>query len=104
VLKEKIKMELNQNDVVTMDIALSFKAGGIVKAGQLQSAAMNWLGEPLNRWVQERGIECEVLQVEGGGWQKGKIRFRMEFIPETAPALPQDPNSPLADLRSNLDI
>lgn len=97
-------MELNQNDVVTMNNSLSFAAGGIFKVGQLHSAAKNHLGAPLCKWFEEGGIECEVLQVEGGGWQKGKIRFRMEFIPETAPALPQDPNSPLADLRSNLDI
>ena len=44
-------------------------------------------------WVST-GVNCKVLQV-GGGWQKGKIRLRIEFIADK-------PNSPLDDLRNNL--
>jgi hypothetical protein len=103
-------MELNQDDVVTMDAHLSFSAGAIFKVGQLHRAIRNHLKEPLWMWVREKGVDCEVLQVEGGGWQKGKMYLRMEFIPDR-PKLPEqtsstvanEPESPLADLRSQLD-
>lgn len=104
-------MELNQNDVVTMDVAFSFKAGGIFKVGQLYTSIRNYLADPLCMWFQGRGIECEVLQVEGGGWQKGKIYFRLEFVPDQPKVSEQKPStatsepvSPLADLRSNFDV
>jgi hypothetical protein len=49
--------------------------------------------QKINRWVMERfktgkGIfpdfveKCEVLQQNGKGWRKGKIRIRFEFIPD----------------------
>lgn len=36
------------------------------------SAASKWLGE---------GIPCETLRV-GGGWEKGRVRIRLEFVPD----------------------
>lgn len=108
--RENRKMELNQNDVVTMEAQLSFSAGAICKVGQLQRAIKNHLKDPLWMWIREKGVECEVLQVEGGGWQKGKMYLRMEFIPDTPEILKQNPStvggepeSPLADLRSQLN-
>lgn len=33
-------------------------------------------------WFKE-GIECEFLDASaGGGWKKGKIRLRLEFLPD----------------------
>ncbi|MBG1259298.1 KGK domain-containing protein [Nostoc commune] len=103
-------MELNKNDVVTMDSAFSFKAGGIFKVGQLYTAIESYLGDTLSMWFKRKGIECEVLQVKGGGWQKGKIYLRVEFIPDELEVPQQKPStvtreeqSPLDDLRSSLD-
>jgi hypothetical protein len=28
------------------------------------------------------GIECEVLSTNGGGWKKGRVRLRLEYIPD----------------------
>ncbi len=75
-------MELNNDDVMSLSGEATFKAGSMLKVVQLYTAAANYLGSPHSNWFQEKGISCEVLKVEGGGWQKGKIRFRVEFIPD----------------------
>ncbi|OUL33121.1 hypothetical protein BV372_17395 [Nostoc sp. T09] len=31
---------------------------------------------------KDGGAECEILRQEGGGWQKGIVLFRVEFIPD----------------------
>lgn len=46
----------------------------------------------------EDGGECQVLKSNGGGWKTGKIRIRIEFIPDQA----EPPQSPLDDLRAEL--
>ncbi|MEH1810899.1 MAG: KGK domain-containing protein [Nostoc sp.] len=87
-----------------MHDAFSFKAGGIFKVGQLYAAIESYLGNDLARWFKHKGIECEVLQVKGGGWQKGKIYLRVEFIPDEPSIVNPEQESPLDDLRSDLDI
>ncbi|MBE9119185.1 hypothetical protein IQ249_25375 [Lusitaniella coriacea LEGE 07157] len=31
------------------------------------------------------GVSAELLPVSGGGWQKGKLRLRLEFVPDSPP-------------------
>lgn len=56
----------------------------------------DWLGD---------GIDCEILKIGAKGWQKGKIKIRVnvEFCPdepeiEKAPEI-TEPESPLDDIR-----
>lgn len=81
------------------------------KVNEIKQSLLNtWLAGHLAGWVST-GIACRVLKVSGGGWQAGKIRFQMEFIPNE-PKVPEqkpstvtsEPVSPLADLRSNLEV
>ncbi|BAZ06826.1 KGK domain-containing protein [Calothrix sp. NIES-3974] len=53
----------------------------------------------------DSGIECELLQTDGGGWQKGKIKINitLEFIPDQPDVTETAANShlsPLDDLRN----
>lgn len=65
------------------------------------------------------GGEAHCLPEAGGGWRKGKIRLRVEFIPDepepepepepeeqeaTIESTPALPASPLDDLRAELNI
>ena len=43
------------------------------------------------------GVPCKFLQPDGGGWKKGKLRFRLEFIPDDQP--PPTPPQPLDAFR-----
>lgn len=54
-------------------------------------------------WLED-GVNCEILQPGGKGWQKGKMRLKVnvevEFIPDEPEAV--KPESPLDDLRQKL--
>jgi len=95
---------LGDQDVVSMGVDQSFAKTPTSKVSELKQGMISkCLGDIFSSWVTN-GVNGQVLLESGGGWQKGKIRLRLEFIPETPPRPLQDPNSPLADLRSNLDI
>ncbi|WP_414574112.1 KGK domain-containing protein [Nostoc sp. CCY 9925] len=94
-----------------MHDAFTFNGGETLKVSQLHTAIKKHLGDPLCMWFHGTGIQCEVLREQGGGWQKGKIHFRLEFIPEKAkvseqevPIVTSELVSPLDDLRSNLEV
>jgi hypothetical protein len=56
-----------------------------------ETTAKTWFGE---------GLECEIVDVSrGGGWKEGKIRLRLEFVPDEPE---QNPNADfLDDLRKD---
>ncbi|MEH2300001.1 MAG: KGK domain-containing protein [Nostoc sp.] len=76
-------------------------------------AISSWIGKHSGseqQWFSEQGCKCEFLLTTGGGWQKGRFRFRLEFIPDNpeaflknSPLEDEKPQSPLDDLRSQLD-
>ena len=60
--------------------------------------------------LSEEGYKCEILSSNGGGWQKGRFRFKIEFIPENPEAFLKNStiktekiDSPLDDLRLQLN-
>lgn len=97
---------LTDGDVVSMSIDQSFTKTTTAKVSEIKQALLkSWLPDSHSRWIGN-GASCEVLLTEGGGWRKGRIRFRVEFIPDIPPA-PTGiqyilPSSPLDDLRSQL--
>lgn len=101
-------MELNDDDVISIDPDLSFKVGGLLKVSRLYSALQDWFAKPANQWFHPSGVRCEILSIDGGGWKKGKIRFKVEFIPDELEVkqklVSHNSASPLDDLRSTLDI
>jgi len=76
----------------------------------------NWVSKfneqwpnPGPMWFTERGVSCEILRTKGGGWQKGKLRFRLEFIPDNPDAfldnlVPKAELSTLDALRAELNL
>ncbi len=68
--------------------------------GQLAIQRDNQYGR--NKWIGE-GVECRVLQASGNttGWQKGRIRINIEFIPDAVEPAAEEvsDNSPLDSLR-----
>jgi KGK domain len=106
---------LNNDDVVLMDANVSLTECKTSKVEDIVDAIRDiFNSSEIDVWVDGGGgIACKILQAQGGGWKKGKVRisFRLEFIPdEPIPtsgiryALPIDPNSPSADFRSDLGI
>ena len=48
------------------------------------------------------GVNCDLLQLDGKGWQKGKLKICFEFIPEE-PELVSTQDKPVATHSSPLD-
>ncbi|MBD2130713.1 hypothetical protein H6F97_30835 [Microcoleus sp. FACHB-1] len=66
--------------------------------------AKSFLGGDMEGWAGE-GVKCEVLR-PGKNWQKGKVRLRMEFVPdelnESTPGEPDAVRSPSPETEPNL--
>ncbi|MBD2505160.1 KGK domain-containing protein [Anabaena azotica] len=110
--------ELNDDDVVAMDEALSFADKSMSKYQDLikglQEVLTGTYRQKRSSWLTD-GVECEVLRV-GEGWLKGRMRLNLEFIPDTPEKVTQYtedesekpgelkalPESPLDDLRAEL--
>jgi hypothetical protein len=61
--------------------------------------------------IFEDGMACDLLQPDGRGWQKGKLKLCFEFIPEEPEAvepssnnLPTVERSPLDEIRNSIVI
>ncbi|MBD1906362.1 hypothetical protein NDI37_10235 [Funiculus sociatus GB2-A5] len=69
----------------------TFRVGEFAEAirTQLEYGLGGWTEEK-DGWFSEQGISCEVLRFGSNGWQKGKVRFTLEFSPEDSDA-PQQP-------------
>lgn len=60
----------------------TFKVGELLDAlAQLVSDREADWSEDHEAWFSE-GSDCEVLRLSGSGWQRGRIRFRVEFSPD----------------------
>ncbi|MEH2085993.1 KGK domain-containing protein [Nostoc sp.] len=104
---------LNDDDVVSMDKEISFTGNATSTCGELIESLKDLaFGESTSQRNETvDGITCKVLLVKGGGWQKGRLRLRLDFVPEEPEVPQQNPStvsleqqSPLDDLRSDLDI
>jgi hypothetical protein len=91
-----MKIELNNDDVVSMKSEYSVIGSNLFKLGWFKGG-LERISGALSKWISD-GVDCEILSVNGGGWQKGKLHLRLEFIPdEPDPPTPSDlvlsPNS-----------
>lgn len=60
----------------------TFKVGELLDAlAQLVSDREADWSEEHEAWFSE-GSDCEVLRLSGAGWQRGRIRLRVEFSPD----------------------
>ncbi len=107
---EQDRAGLSDEDVVCASGGLCFGTPDMAKLKTLTERIRSWAhgtGRHESaefKWFTEKGFKCEVLRVGGGGWIKGRFRFRLEFVPdEPEVTQPKDPSSPLADLRSQLN-
>lgn len=94
---------LSDDDVVSMAQDDNFAGASTSTGEELMETVANLVFQNTSLqedkalgWV-DKGLICKVLLAQGGGWQKGKIRIRFEFVPDKSA-------SPLDDLRSHLDV
>lgn len=112
------RFDLDDEDLVSTFSSKAFelKSDQILKLSSLIGFLRIWATKgnsyaPEDDWFSERGCRCRFLLVKkGGGWQWGRFRFRLEFIPDdpeaflkNSPAESEKTQSPLDDLRSQLN-
>lgn len=98
------------NDVVWMEQRNSPSGCATTTIKDMRGAIGNKT-EVTDNWFFH-GVNCQLLSTSGGGWVKGRLRFVLEFIPYGTPdkdKQPEDkpviePESPLRDLREQLDL
>lgn len=111
------KIELTIYDVVSTEKEANFAGASTTRGLELADAVVRFIRHQTRlpedtavNWVTD-GVDCEVLLASGGGWQKGRVRLSLEFIPDTPDGarpttldIHTEEKSPLADLRSELEI
>lgn len=75
------KIDLNDDDVISMDAEWNFIGVNLSKLSQLRTGLERLIGRVSEKWLSE-GVECELLRADTSGWIKGKIHIRFEFIPD----------------------
>lgn len=94
-------LELDNTDVVSMTANSSFTQTTTFQVTELRSAIEKHLGN-LRDWFTY-GVDCRVLRASGGGWQKGRLRLCLEFIPEKPALKPEPKPEPVNDDPNSLD-
>jgi hypothetical protein len=66
------------------------------KVGELMDALAQLVSDEERDWSEDHegwftdGADCEVMRMNGSGWQRGRIRIRIEFSPNrTQERLPE---------------
>lgn len=61
----------------------TFRVGEFSEAVRHQLEQTSGWNENKDPWFTDTGVPCEVLRFTSGGWQKGKVRIRLEFSPDS---------------------
>lgn len=73
----------------------TFKVSEFLDAlAQLVSDQEEEWTEEQEGWFGDRGARCEVLRFGNQGWQRGRVRIRLEFCPEPPPKLLRESRTP----------
>lgn len=66
------------------------------RVNEFLDALAQLISDQEDEWTEEtegwfsRGLECEALRLGNQGWQRGRVRIRLEFCPEDNPKLLQE--------------
>jgi KGK domain len=88
-----------QHDSQVLSGHRTFRAGELSETLEklLESAIPGW-NEEKRDWLTAQGIDCEALRFGSKGWEKGRIRFALQFCPDEPIAAQESISS-----RSNSD-
>ncbi|MGB6301550.1 MAG: KGK domain-containing protein [Rivularia sp. (in: cyanobacteria)] len=92
---------LKDNDVVWMEKKQS-PCGNTTNLVREVNSALCYTNLT-DSWIRD-GVGCSVLFTNKDGWKKGKIRIKLEFIPDEPFMDDAEPGLLLDDLREQLDI
>jgi len=87
---------LNDDEVLYVNAGRVLMANPTFKVEEFLDALAQAISEREGDWSDEcegwfgEGLRCEVLRVTNQGWQRGRVRIRLEFFPETQKLLREE--------------
>lgn len=85
---------LNDEEVLYVEYGRVLMSNPTFKVGEFLDTLMQLVSEQEDEWSEEqegwflpRGQACEVLRFSNQGWQRGRVRIRLEFCPDDRPKL-----------------
>jgi KGK domain len=91
---------LNDDEVLFVSLGRVLMANPTFKVGEFIDALAQAISDRENDWTEDNegwfsdGLECEALRFNAQGWQRGRVRIRLEFSPDgPRPQLPPDRRS-----------
>ncbi|MGA7934609.1 MAG: KGK domain-containing protein [Kovacikia sp.] len=83
---------LNDDEVLFISVGRVLMTNPTFKVGEFIDALAQAISDREEDWIEENegwfgdGLTCEALRFGKNGWQRGKVRIRLEFSPdESAP-------------------
>ncbi len=79
---------LSDDEVIHISVGRVLMSNPTFKVGEFLDALAQAVSEQQGEWSDEcedwfgDGARCEVLRLGNQGWQRGRIRIRLEFFPE----------------------
>jgi KGK domain len=91
---------LNDDEVLFVSLGRVLMANPTFKVGEFIDALAQAISDRENDWTEDNegwfsdGLECEALRFNAQGWQRGRVRIRLEFAQDgPRPQLPPDRRS-----------
>ncbi|HEY9648003.1 MAG TPA: KGK domain-containing protein [Chroococcidiopsis sp.] len=84
---------LNDDEVLHVTRGRILLSNPTFRISELLDALAQLVGDQEEEWSEDiegwfaEGLECEALRIGNQGWQRGRVRIRVEFAPSTGPKL-----------------
>ncbi|XGV95069.1 MAG: KGK domain-containing protein [Leptolyngbya sp. BL-A-14] len=81
---------LNNDEVLFINVGRVLMVNPTFKVGEFIDALAQAISDRENDWSDDNegwfgeGLPCEALRFGTPGWQRGRVRIRLEFLPETS--------------------
>jgi len=79
---------LDNDEVLFISVGRVLMTNPTFKVGEFIDALAQAISDREAEWAEENegwfgeGLECESLRFQSNGWQKGRVRIRLEFCPD----------------------
>ena len=96
---------LNDDEVLYVSVGRVLMPNATFKVSEFLDALAQLISENEPEWSEDcegwflDGLPCEVLRFNNQGWQRGRVRLRLEFVPQQQKLLKESPRRPQRDDR-----
>lgn len=86
---------LNNDEVLYVNSGRVLMSNPTFKVGEFLDALAQLISEREEDWSDDKegwfneGLDCEALRFGNQGWQRGRVRLRLEFCNDAQPLLPR---------------